>query len=229
MPQSESRVELVVARYNEDLSWLRNVPRELRVTVYDKHPTSPHSEARRLANVGREAHSYLHHVVNGYADLAPLTVFCQGRPFDHAYDFHYTLRHLATSGSLQNENGFEWFGHLVDTDDKQGQRLFVDWSKNEDQRHLDVQGFHEVLLDAPGPELYTFRGGAQFAVTSDVIRSRPRSFYVRALELSVSWPDAAHCFERLWPLVFGVENPDLAWLQGRQTVYLKPVRRLMSE
>ncbi|MFH0909189.1 MAG: hypothetical protein V1929_10535 [bacterium] len=29
-------IELVVARYAEDLSWLRRVPKAARVTVYDK-------------------------------------------------------------------------------------------------------------------------------------------------------------------------------------------------
>jgi hypothetical protein len=45
----------------------------------------------------------------------------------------------------------------------------------------------------------------------------------------VDFPDAAHCFERTWDKVFGVAGVDLDWLGGRQTVYLKPIRRLEED
>jgi HK97 family phage prohead protease len=47
-------LELVVARHAEDLAWLRRVPREFRITVYDKGDGS--SGGIRLPNIGREAH-----------------------------------------------------------------------------------------------------------------------------------------------------------------------------
>ena len=220
-------LELVVARYHENLNWLRRVPKTVRVTVYDKHETAPHSGATRLPNVGREAHSYLWHIVQRYDDLAPLTVFCQGRPFDHAYDFHATLRRCAENPATVGD--FAPLGHIVDTDDAQGQRLFVNWSKNEDRRRLDMKAFHRALFEGDGPETYTFRLGAQFAASAALIRRRPRAFYERALQIAMDFPDAAHCFERSWPLVFGILNPDLSWLGGRQTAYLKPIRRLGHE
>ena len=53
-------LELVVARYREDLSWLRNIPPQIRATVYDKSqdgstPVAPNTQY--LENVGREAHT----------------------------------------------------------------------------------------------------------------------------------------------------------------------------
>jgi hypothetical protein len=216
--------ELVVARYNEELNWLKRVPNEFRVVVYDKGE-APAPGATVLPNIGREAHTYLHHIVTRYDVLADATVFCQGKPFDHAFDFHKSLRALAT-----NEFGdFVPFGHIVDTDDAQGRLLFTRWSKNDDGRELDMRGFHRALFGNDGPGEYTFRLGAQFAITRDLIRRRPRDFYERALRVSVDFPDAAHCFERSWPLVFGVENPDLQWLNGAKTAYLKPIHRLINK
>ena len=211
-------IELVVARYQEDLSWLNNIAPQIQPCVYDKSPDG------NLPNIGREAHSYLHHIVNNYDDLADLTVFAQGKPFDHAYDFHKTLRALA-NGS-ESVADFRWLGHIIDTDDSIGARLFATWSKNSGDERLDMNGFHRALFGCDGPPFYNFVLGAQFAVARDLIRSRPLPFWRRALEVSTEFPDAAHCFERTWDRVFDVVGVDPIWLAGRQTVYLKPIKRL---
>ena len=231
-------LNLVVARYNENLNWLRRVPQIFRVTVYNKEPEASAMGYPCLPNSGREAHTYLWHIVQHYEELAELTIFCQGKPFDHAYNFHQTLRDLANNSlannsladsSLANNLSADYFmpfGHIVDTDDARGRLLFTKWSKNEDGHELDMRGFHSALFGDAGPPEYTFRLGAQFAVTRAIIQKRPREFYQRALQISLDFPDAAHCFERSWPLVFSAHNPDLTWLEGRKTAYLKPIRRL---
>lgn len=216
-------LELVVARYHEELKWLRRVPKSWRITAYDKSE-APEPNALSLPNVGREAHTYLWHIIQRYDSLAALTVFCQGKPFDHAFDFHATLRALAENPDEMRD--FAPFGHIIDTDDANGRRLFASWSKNEDGHELDMRAFHRALFGNSGPDEYTFRLGAQFGVTRSVVQSRPREFYERALQVSTDFPDAAHCFERSWPLVFGRANPDLQWLNGAKTAYLKPIRRL---
>lgn len=238
-------LELVIARYTEDLNWLRKRPVNLTVTIYDKSPDASGGEASiSLPNVGREAHTYLHHLVSRYDSLAEWTVFCQGKPFDHAYDFKKTMRDYASSGLKSGAGddispfsvsfapnfspelgGFRWLGHLIDTDDNRGERLFQPWSKNEDGRGLDMQGFHRALFGNDGPEHYTFVLGAQFAIHGHVIRQRPLAFYEQALAISATFPDAAHCFERSWDRVFGLTGIDPDWLAGRQTVYLKPMRQ----
>jgi hypothetical protein len=244
-------MELVVARYREDLNWLRRVPPAIGLTVYNKSEqaatnvtdtdhaqaglTSLLADSQRkrlpassvavsLPNVGREAHTYLHHLVTHYDDLPDYIIFCQGKPFDHAFDFHASLRTFATDPAQIGP--FRWLGHIIDTDDAQGQTLFRDWSKNEDGRPLDMRGFHRQLFDNEGPAQYTFVLGAQFAVSRAVILSRPLAFYQRALSISETFPDAAHCFERSWDRVFGLTGIDPDWLAGRTTVYLKPVRKL---
>ncbi|WP_266366190.1 DUF3431 domain-containing protein [Tellurirhabdus rosea] len=219
-----NRLELVVAHYRENLNWLGNVPTAsgLSVTVYDKCPDARHPGAIELPNEGREAHTYLYHLVSRYDSLAEWTVFCQGKPFDHAYNFHHLLREFVARPEAIGP--FRWLGHLIDTDDAQGDRLFRNWSKNEDGRGLDLAGFHRALLEQEGPPEYTFVLGAQFAVHRDVIRQQPLRFYQHALALSCSFPDAAHCFERTWDRVFGLTGIDPRWLAGRKTVYLKPMK-----
>lgn len=214
-------LELVIARHREDLAWVRRVPSAFRITVYDK---GGGGAGEPLPNQGREAHTYLHHIVARHDSPADLTVFVQGKPFDHAPDLHRVLRRLAEGA--QTVADFHWLGFLADTDDARGRRLFVPWSKNQDGRELRLDDFHRRLFEAQGPDAYRFFVGAQFAVTASTLRRRTLAFYRRALGLSVDFPDAAHCFERCWDRVFGVSGTDGRLPAGQSTVYLKPVRRL---
>ncbi|MDR0533490.1 MAG: DUF3431 domain-containing protein [Verrucomicrobiales bacterium] len=217
-------VELVVARYQEDIAWVRNVPESVRATVYNKGlPLAPDWRGVIvLPNIGREAHTYLYHIINHYDSLADLTVFTQGKPFDHAPDLHKVLR-AAANGELE-VGDFKWLGFLVDTDDKRGRRLFVPWSKNPSREELPLDEFYRELFGGESPESFRFYGGAQFVVSAACVRRRPREFYQRALDLAESWPLAAHCLERLWDRVFGVSGVTDELMNGRDTVYLKQIK-----
>lgn len=215
-------LELVVARCREDLSWLRRVPRAFAVTVYDKGDGS--SGGQRLPNAGREAHTYLHHLAERHGDLAAVTVFVQGHPFDHAPDLHERLRALAEG--REAVSGFHWLGFLADTDDARGRRLFVPWSKNPEGAELPLGDFHRRLFGTPGPEAYRFFVGGQFAVTSGAARCREAGFYRNAAEMAAGHPLAPHCFERCWDRVFGADGTAGRLPDGQLTAYFKPVKRL---
>lgn len=96
------KVDIVVARYNEDITWVASVVRHLRrlgspdvrAYVYNKGlplpcDTLPGVRVVPLPNVGRESHTYLHHMVKHYSAYASedrgkrLAVFLQGRLDDH--------------------------------------------------------------------------------------------------------------------------------------------------
>lgn len=230
-PPAAVDLEVVVARHAEPVDWTRNLPASVRVSLYDKGgdlaaARFPWARVVRLPNVGREAHTYIEHILARWVELAPLTLFCQGHPFDHAFDLHHVARALVAGHEAVE--GFRWLGHILDTDDARGRRLFVNWSKNQDRRELAVDLFHETLFGAPAPARFHFRPGGQFVVCEDTIRARPREFWQRALELAVSFPDSGHCFERLWDRIFGFEAVDPAELGPGGCRYLKPIRRLES-
>jgi hypothetical protein len=205
------------------------------VTVYEKGgaevlgSSSPYREGilrRPLPNVGREAHTYLTHILERYDSLADITVFCQGHPFDHAPDFHARLRALAEG--TETADPFLWYGFLDDTDDPHGRRLFVPWSKNPEGRELRTGEIFTRLLGDPPPRFFHFRGGAQFAVSREGIRARPCNFYGRALEETLADPLAAHCFERFWDRIFGPAAIDPASLGPDGVRYHKRIRRLVE-
>jgi hypothetical protein len=224
--QAAPELELVVARCHEPVLWLRRVPEAFSVRLYNKGEALPPGRvtAAPLPNTGREAHTYLTHLVENYDRLAEVTVFAQGHPFDHASDFHAVLRGIAAG--RRPEEGFEWLGFIVDTDDPRGRRLFVNWSKNPEHEELPLDETFRALFGEEPPPLFHFHVGAQFAVSRGRVRGRPRAFYERALALSAGHPLAAHCFERMWDRVFDVRGVDPASLGPDGCRYLKPIRRL---
>lgn len=221
MPQ---RFELVVARYNEDLAWLKRVPKGFRITVYNKGDESKGGVL--LKNEGREAHTYLHHLIGRYDSLADVTVFTQGHPFDHAPDLHKRLK--AYANGTDTVADFYWLGFLADTDDPRGRRLFVPWSKNPERQELKLDEFHRELFGEPGPDAYRFFVGAQFAVTRAAAHRRSPEFYAKAAGIAVRFPLAPHCFERCWDRVFGCDGTAGRLADGQTTAYFKPIKRLST-
>ena len=83
------KTEIVVARYNENLDWLKKIKKskDLKITVYNKGPDDIDVPFIRLPNIGRESHTYLYHIINNYDNLADQTIFCQGDSRFHSPDF----------------------------------------------------------------------------------------------------------------------------------------------
>jgi hypothetical protein len=82
-------IEIVVARYNEDLDWLRDeMFNNLTVTIYNKGTNDtfykPPNLKRivQLPNVGVCDHTYLYHIFSNYDDLANVTIFLPGSCLD---------------------------------------------------------------------------------------------------------------------------------------------------
>ena len=137
-------VEVAVCRFGEDLAWTRNLPRGVRLTVYEKSPPdqTPWPGSIPLENHSRDDFAWLHHLVERYDDLAELTVFAQGRPFDHAPDLHRVIRSYVKE---EIQPDCAWLGFLWETDDARGRPSFVTWSKNPERRELNLEGFFQAM------------------------------------------------------------------------------------
>lgn len=77
-------VEIVVARYNESLSWtLLPIFNKFKYTVYNKGDNDHFEKSLvtkviKLPNVGRNDHTFLYHIIQNYENLAKITVFLPG-------------------------------------------------------------------------------------------------------------------------------------------------------
>lgn len=227
-------MDVVVSHYNESLRWLKKVPPEFRLILYckgdpkekpdlsflpaDRRPVPIH-----LPNLGRESHTWLHHLALIADDPPDVTVFLQGYPFDHASDTHTRLRQLAETGpDYLPDSGFDWWGFILETDDAMGRRVFVPWSKNLNQRELDINQRYRKVFAEDGPDEYRFRPGGLFAVSAKAVGRRSPTFYRQAADLACVDPDAAYCFERFWDRVFKVPPITREDMRGHDTLYFRP-------
>lgn len=77
-------IEIIVSRYNENLSWINEEPfNKFRYTVYNKGTDDNFEKNNvkkiiQLPNVGRCDHTYLYHIVHNYHNLANINVFFPG-------------------------------------------------------------------------------------------------------------------------------------------------------
>ncbi|MDP2848244.1 MAG: DUF3431 domain-containing protein [Humidesulfovibrio sp.] len=214
-------LELVVARYREDLSWLRELG--LPSTVYNKGPElspellPPETRLLVLPNLGREAHTFLTHIIRRYDALPEFTAFLQGDPFAHlappdgprASPQALRLRLLEMAAQNQPFAGLAWFrlrcdglGRPHDLADPAKEGRWKGWGKN-----IPVARVFEELFGSPAPQEFIARAPTgNMLVRRDRILARSRGFYQRALDLVLADADDAentgHALERLWQTVF---------------------------
>lgn len=114
---TRENIEIVLSRYNEDISW-SDMYSSLR-TVYDKSgdtgslATGTAGKVVKLPNLGRESHTYLQHIVRNYDNLATVTVFSQASQPTHGY-----MGHRKGGGHLIANSSFHDFvlnptGHFI--------------------------------------------------------------------------------------------------------------------
>jgi hypothetical protein len=74
---------LVVACYNESIEWL--LPYNDIAIIYHKgpHKIPPFDNVIVLPNIGREGHTYLHHIIENYSNLSDRVTFIQADPLLH--------------------------------------------------------------------------------------------------------------------------------------------------
>ena len=170
---------LVVAKYKEDISWLKEVPEGIRVYIYDK------SESGNLRNVGRDPGTFMHHIVEHYDELDDWTSFVQGWPFDH-YSKQLLMRDIVNVEKDYWELGKVKFSVIGN-----GLRECGD---------LPLTALYKELM---GKEVVTFEfvWGMQMILSKRLILRRPKSFYImlrdKAEELYMEeW--SLPMLERIW-------------------------------
>lgn len=183
-------VDVVVSRYREPLDWLSALPASWRVFVYDKSGDDAPPFATPLPNVGREAHTFCHHNATA-VEPAGYTIYLQGNPFDHCPNLVEQAEFLMTRGDRVG-----WLGPHYDT------------AWNVEPHTVASLGTAEVwgrlFPGRPAPSRFAFPAGAQMVVWRDNILARGRAWWQAALGVATTddWR-VAHCFERLWPTIYG--------------------------
>lgn len=169
---------LVVARYNEDVSWVNLIP--ANVVIVNKS---------QIGNTGREASSWLWYIA--HHELRGDYVFCQGDPYAHCPNFdsvvgkqrHYGPRVKCDLHGAPHHPGLKIEGLLA---------------------AINLVSGRKVQL----PAELEFTAGAQFQASAEEIqRGIGRGWNVQNLmDIANTHPQAPWVFERLWDYLIPTNN-----------------------
>jgi hypothetical protein len=205
-----NQFEVVIARYNEDSNKLsqliaKEFPNE-KVTVYNKgldNLSLPNNAIiLPLPNIGREAHTYLHHILENYDQLADRILFMQAYPYDHKPAsplLKYKTSFNSACKNIYAICGKGSFGHI------NNHLKNADWSKG---KWHDTELRNDTFIDyannflnkdyADKDPIY-WSPGAIFAVDKANILCHLQEFHQNILDtLDGIAPIGVHYMERLW-------------------------------
>lgn len=195
---------LVVAWYQEDVSWLSDIPKDMPVSLYYKggngimdrplpfeHDPS-HITVAPLPNVGREADTFLFHICSNYYNLEDWTYFVQGDPADHMH-------------KIQRQRDI--FCKCMFSEPPRNGPILTDFTLeiippvfNE---RLNVHERSKLLFgNAINLIVYGFSAGAQYIVSKDAIHRHSLESWERLRAALLRDDINAWELERLWPLIF---------------------------
>jgi hypothetical protein len=194
-------LDIVVARYTEDVSWIDDLKAvHPRVWLYNKGGDLPGRPCMSIDNIGREAHTYLYHIITRWDDLADRTIFCQAGTADHAPAF---VDDVLLYGINPKVEPFKPFGRNVRN---QGVRLVRDDLNGQPHNGtvLPIESYCERFGIELDSRFVYFAPGACFAVTRKAIKSPPRSFYESLINDITSLPGRSQpwILERIWSNIF---------------------------
>lgn len=203
--------KVVVARYNEDISWL--APIQESCIIYNKGtPLNLPNEILR-PNVGRESETYLHYIIENYDDLPNIVVFTQGNIADHlgANDTGYLLKMVLEAMEhgkskprlIQNIDSndvsrIHWGPAWNFRPDEKGSFYLYDCYKN--NHHILFYDWFLQNIQPVYPDPLHVYMNAIFAVKGELLRQRPREYYQKLME-EVNYhvnPVEGHFMERSW-------------------------------
>ncbi len=159
-------VEVVVAKYEEDINWTKEFKKS-KLFIYDK--SDKDNGYINLPNIGREAHTYLYHIINNYDNLSDYVCFLQGNPYDGVKG---NLNKSIEEIDSYNGNDFLNLSYLLKCD--------LDGYPHHPGLNVKEIIFDKYFQNSPN-ELY-FIVGAQFIVSRNFIKMRPKQFYINLLK-----------------------------------------------
>lgn len=182
--------QLIIARFDEDLSWLEKI--NLNYKIYNKGNKISYP-CVCLPNVGREAKSYLHHIVENYSELSEYTIFVQGNPYDHSKNFDQIIKTLPMS--LEQMPYFSEGCYVL------CHRILCEAQEHLVKHHVFPEDFHNAFFKVPCKK-FRYGSGAQYIVHKENIQNKPVEFYKRMRD-ELLWNDhEPWSIERVWPNIF---------------------------
>jgi hypothetical protein len=217
-------IDLVIARFSENLDWVHNLPKGMfrTIYVYNKGPDmtkmADNMRIETLPNIGREAHTYLHHVIQHYPhkDHISTTVFVPGSVYSKPYkssQIEKILEHLKKfpSKSVIVDNNHERLNMAKDFSinyysiTNEGNRALNPNVKLNAANTNPLGPWFEKYI--PNEQMRCLSTNGIFAATSEDIRKHDKNFYETLIKtVSTKNPVAVHYMERVWANIMSIHN-----------------------
>jgi hypothetical protein len=189
-------MHLVIAHYNEGLSWLDSLSNPYTIYCKGEPSERPHI---RLENKGRESDTFLRYIIEYYNNLPDLIGFLQGNPLIHDSMLIWKV------SNHYNED-IKFLGGAARTISLNR----VDWPPELPLKEIADKLFYNQI----DPDFYfTFAYGAQYAVTKEIILRKSYDWWQHALSVHEQYINysgrncaAPWLFERLWPLIWNFKT-----------------------
>ena len=207
---------LIIARYNENLDWLRKY-NDFKIIVYNKGNQLIDNSFYKIINLenkGRESHTWLYHIVKNYNFLNDINVFLQGKiddlncmAFQNPNDYLKKINKYGFAASRYGLLGpLHWDWNIkIDKDI----RYKNQWENNEISRSsIGFRNFSKKLFPNMPLFVATSYSGC-FAVKKEIIQQHNLDFYKELLEIlsQNKNPIEGHYMERLWCYIFTQNKP----------------------
>jgi len=207
---------LIIARYNEDLEWLKK-HEDFKITVYNKGKLLSGNKFFKIINLenkGRESHTWLYHIVNNYYHLNDVNIFLQGKiddlncmayknPNDYLKEINkhgFSVCRYGLLGPLH----WDWNVNI-----NKDIRYKEQWENNEITRsNIGFRNFSKKLFPDIPIFVATSYSGC-FAVKKEAIHLNDLTFYKKLLKIlsKNKNPIEGHYMERLWCYIFTRNRP----------------------
>jgi hypothetical protein len=224
-PIREKSVDIIVSRYNEKLDWTTTYPfNQYKYIVYNKGPnqefnTTNISKIISLPNVGRESHTYLHHIITNYDNLADINIFLPGSidTTHTVYKKKLIASTLITYINKYRNAVFLTFDNIKDNDitkEFEGFQVNAYSSTTPENKKINNEYYIRKSRVRPYEKWFQSNFGnikvpyvihfGIFSINKHDILKNPKSYYENFLLLVTdhSNPEDGHFFEKSWAAVF---------------------------
>jgi hypothetical protein len=216
--------KIVVARYNEDINWLKK--QMSNCIIYNKGKKLNIQNEIMLPNIGRESHTYLNYIIENYKKLPDIVIFTQANISDHVKDpdkINY-LRKLKVQARKFNKSRERDSYNILNPIQyrKDGSRIGNEWSPywnlntfNRDGNYflennyknkkpiIFIEWFYKNIKPVYQCPFKIYSYGL-FAVKKELILKHPIEYYKTLIEQVNHHinPTEGHFFERSWYYIF---------------------------
>ena len=216
---NKNNVEIIIARYNENLNWLNEYPfNQFEYIVYNKGINNNFSKTNvknvvNLENVGRCDHTYLYHIIENYNNLSNILVFFPGSLAGDKKDKAIQILNYIIKSDFSK--AFFLGSYYESIKNTFGDFTLDEWSASYSENFsLNNEKILEKSRIRPYNKWYTYffrNTPAQwctmwgvFSIDKQDIIQHPILRYQQLLQTvnSHSNPEAGHYIERSWGAIF---------------------------